>query len=81
MTEQELSEQLSTLIGLNPEGGSCEHDDLELEAIDDILEKALPEEVTLEMFTEELLGFRNCPPPPRSPSNAVDKEAKTTTTA
>jgi len=58
MTEQEMAEHLSTLVGFNPEGGSCENKDLNIEAIDDILEKSFPETITAEMFAEELLGFQ-----------------------
>lgn len=60
MTDQEMAEHLSTLVGFNPEGGSCEHEDLEIEAIDEILEKSFPETITAEMFAEELLGFQSC---------------------
>ncbi|XP_030847310.1 cilia- and flagella-associated protein 251 isoform X2 [Strongylocentrotus purpuratus] len=57
MTEVEVAEYLTTLLGVNPEGGSSELGGYDHAGAQDILEEALPEEVTASMFAVELLGF------------------------
>ena len=57
MTEAEVAEYLTTLLGVNPEGGSSELGGYDPAGAQDVLEEALPEDITAEMFAMELLGF------------------------
>ncbi|XP_041456928.1 cilia- and flagella-associated protein 251-like isoform X2 [Lytechinus variegatus] len=57
MTEVEVAEYLTTLLGVNPEGGSSELGGYDSAGAQDILEDALPEGITASMFAMELLGF------------------------
>ncbi|XP_039260288.2 cilia- and flagella-associated protein 251-like [Styela clava] len=58
MTEQELSDHLATLLGINAEGGSTDftqtYDD---ETTSDFLDSILPGQITASMFSEEILGL------------------------
>ncbi|XP_071509123.1 cilia- and flagella-associated protein 251-like [Diadema antillarum] len=57
MTEAEVAEYLTTLLGINPEGGSSELGGYDATGAQEVLEEALPEGITAEMFAMELLGF------------------------
>ena len=57
MTEYELAEYLTTLLGFNEEGGSSELHDFDPSTAGDIIEDNLPQDVTSDMFANELLGF------------------------
>ncbi|XP_072043906.1 cilia- and flagella-associated protein 251-like [Amphiura filiformis] len=57
MTEAEVAEYITTLLGLNPEGGSSEIGSYDAAGAAELLEEALPEQVTADMFTSEVLGF------------------------
>ncbi len=57
MTEYELAEYLTTLLGYNPEGGSSEQQDFDPTMAGDIIDENLPHEMTAEMFSNDLLGF------------------------
>lgn len=62
MSEEEVAETLSTLLGLNPEGGSSEFD---VKDASKLLGQQLPQEMTNEVFVYEVLGFpRNIPVSP-----------------
>ncbi|XP_018118695.1 cilia- and flagella-associated protein 251 isoform X2 [Xenopus laevis] len=51
LTEEEIAEYLSTLLGLNPEGGSSEI------GAADLLEQEIPEEITTDFFAADILGL------------------------
>ncbi|XP_074061665.1 cilia- and flagella-associated protein 251 isoform X2 [Macrotis lagotis] len=57
MTEEELSDCFSTLFGLNPEGWKSEPATLSHKGSDICLEEELPEEITAEIFTTDILGL------------------------
>ncbi|XP_048448918.1 cilia- and flagella-associated protein 251-like [Rhincodon typus] len=57
MTEEEVAECLSTLLGLNPEGGSSELISFDAKSASALLEEQLPQEITSELFINEILGF------------------------
>ncbi|XP_053555739.1 cilia- and flagella-associated protein 251 [Bombina bombina] len=57
MTEEELAEYLSTLLGLNPEGGSSELSNHSVIGAAELFEQEIPEEITTHMFTAEILGL------------------------
>ncbi|XP_071110877.1 cilia- and flagella-associated protein 251-like [Haliotis cracherodii] len=57
MTEYELAEYLTTLMGFNPEGGKCELQNFDATAAGDLIDQNLPYTVTGEMFSKEILGF------------------------
>ncbi|XP_029426801.1 cilia- and flagella-associated protein 251 [Rhinatrema bivittatum] len=57
MTENELAEYLSTLLGANPEGGSLELGSYDLTDVSTFLEQQIPEEITAGMFATEILGL------------------------
>ena len=57
MTEYELAEYLTTLLGFNQEGGSSELQDFDTETAGDIVDEKLPQDVTADFFSDELLGF------------------------
>ncbi|XP_058889004.1 cilia- and flagella-associated protein 251-like isoform X1 [Acipenser ruthenus] len=57
MTEEELAEYFSTLLGLNPEGGRSELGNYDSAGSKHLLENAIPEEITAEMFTVDILGL------------------------
>ena len=57
MTEAEVAEYITTLLGMNPEGGSSELGSYDASGAAELLEEALPELVTGDMFTSEVLGF------------------------
>lgn len=57
MTEYELAEYLTTLLGFNVEGGSSELQEFDSSTAGDIIDQNLPVNVTEEMFANEILGF------------------------
>uniref|UniRef100_K1Q9Y7 ShKT domain-containing protein n=1 Tax=Magallana gigas TaxID=29159 RepID=K1Q9Y7_MAGGI len=57
MTEYELAEYLTTLLGFNGEGGSSELQEFDSSTAGDIIDQNLPVNVTEEMFANEILGF------------------------
>lgn len=57
MTESEVAEYITTLLGFNPEGGSSELGSYDAGGAADLLDDALPEQITADMFANEVLGF------------------------
>lgn len=57
MTEYELAEYLTTLLGFNAEGGSSELQEFDVNTAGDIIDQNLPHHITGEMFANEVLGF------------------------
>ncbi|KAL3856807.1 hypothetical protein ACJMK2_011524 [Sinanodonta woodiana] len=57
MTEYELAEYLTTLLGFNPEGGSSELHEFDTSEAGDMIDQSLPQNITAEMFASEVLGF------------------------
>ncbi|XP_073442098.1 cilia- and flagella-associated protein 251 [Dendrobates tinctorius] len=57
MTEEELADYLSTLLGMNPEGGSSELGTSSVTGTAERLEQEIPEEITTVMFARDILGF------------------------
>ena len=57
MTEYELAEYLTTLLGFNAEGGSSELQEFDTSIAGDVIDQNLPHHVTAEMFANEVLGF------------------------
>ncbi|XP_064647461.1 cilia- and flagella-associated protein 251-like [Lineus longissimus] len=57
MTEYELAEYLTTLLGCNPEGGSSEQLEFDPTTAGDLIADNLPFEISAEMFANEVLGF------------------------
>ncbi|ELU01761.1 hypothetical protein CAPTEDRAFT_143966 [Capitella teleta] len=57
MTEYQLAEYLTTLLGFNAEGGSSELQDFDTEKAGQLIDENLPYEITADMFANELLGF------------------------
>ena len=57
MTEMELAEYLTTLLGFNPEGGSSEQQEFDPSTAGNIIDENLPHEISAEMFANQLLGL------------------------
>lgn len=57
MTEEELADYFSTLLGLNPEGGSSELGSSNVTGIAELLEQEIPEEITTEALAADILGL------------------------
>jgi hypothetical protein len=57
MTEYELAEHLSTLLGFNEEGGSSELQQFDTEQVGDLIDENLPQCIDMGMFANDLLGF------------------------
>lgn len=57
MTEYELAEYLTTLLGFNPEGGSSELHELDTTVAGDVIDKHIPTDISASIFAKELLGF------------------------
>jgi len=55
--EEELAEYLTTLLGMNEEGGSSELQKFDTTGAADIIQDYIPEDITANMFCNELLGF------------------------
>ncbi|KAJ6656688.1 hypothetical protein lerEdw1_003575 [Lerista edwardsae] len=56
-TEIELAECLTTLLGVNPEGGRGEVGDYDPTGADAFIEEGIPEEISAVHFTVDLLGL------------------------
>ncbi|XP_066466095.1 cilia- and flagella-associated protein 251 [Tiliqua scincoides] len=63
-TEEELAECLTTLLGVNPEGGRIEVGSYNAAGADVFIEEGIPEEITAAHFTADLLGLPVPEPPP-----------------
>ncbi|XP_071945536.1 cilia- and flagella-associated protein 251-like [Antedon mediterranea] len=57
MTEAEVAEYITTLLGFNAEGGSSEIGTFDSTNSVDLIDENLPEEITADMFAAEILGF------------------------
>ena len=57
MSEYELAEYLTTLLGYNAEGGSCEQQEFDPTYAGDIIEENLASNITASTFANELLNF------------------------
>ncbi|KAG9487705.1 hypothetical protein GDO78_007480 [Eleutherodactylus coqui] len=57
MTEEELADYLSTLIGLNPEGGSSELGSSNSTCIAELLEQKIPNAITIDVLAADILGL------------------------
>ncbi|XP_069820104.1 cilia- and flagella-associated protein 251 [Dendropsophus ebraccatus] len=57
MTEEELADYLSTLLGLNAEGGSSEFDSSNATGVAELLEQEIPEEITADTLAVDILGL------------------------
>lgn len=57
MTEYELAEYLMTLLGHHAEGGSSELQEFDTNIAGDVISENLPQEITADMFANEVLGF------------------------
>ena len=57
MTEYELSEYLTTLLGFNEERGSCEQPMFDPTEAGNIIVNNLPVDMSTKAFTDDLLGF------------------------
>ncbi|XP_013416583.1 cilia- and flagella-associated protein 251 isoform X1 [Lingula anatina] len=78
MTEYELAECLTTLLGFNAEGGSSEMHEFDPSTAGDIIEENLPQDITVDMFADELLGF-SMYVPPGLPEGLATHETQTET--
>ncbi|XP_042297325.1 cilia- and flagella-associated protein 251 [Sceloporus undulatus] len=56
-TEEELAECLTTLLGVNPEGGRAEVGTYDPTGADVFIEEGIPEEITAEHFIMDILGL------------------------
>ncbi|XP_044146425.1 cilia- and flagella-associated protein 251 [Bufo gargarizans] len=57
LTEEELADYLSTLLGLNPEGGSSELDISNSTDFAELLEREIPGEITTKVLATDILGL------------------------
>ncbi|XP_045881260.1 cilia- and flagella-associated protein 251 isoform X2 [Meles meles] len=57
MTEEEMSDCFATLFGLNPEGWKSEPAASSVKGSEICLEEELPDEITAEIFTTDILGL------------------------
>lgn len=57
MTEYELAEYLSILLGFSPDEGSVELSEQDATHLGDLIDQNLPQEIDANMFTQEILGF------------------------
>ncbi|KAM6954427.1 cilia- and flagella-associated protein 251 [Aplochiton taeniatus] len=57
MTEEEVAECFTTLLGLNPEGGRSELGTFACQDPEQLLECELPENISMETFASHILGF------------------------
>ncbi|XP_059176207.1 cilia- and flagella-associated protein 251-like isoform X2 [Physella acuta] len=65
MTEEELTDHLTTLLGFNKEGGSAEEDHVETsEEYGHFIHDALPFDINAEILINEILGFSMTVDPP-----------------
>ena len=68
MTEYELAEHLTTLLGFNQEGGSCEQEQFDAEKAGGQIAENLPYDINAEVFINEILGFSMTVDPPAAES-------------
>ena len=59
LTEAELAEYMSTLLGLTEPGGSIESHSFDARNAPSLLQQHLPEEVTAQVFASEMLGLEH----------------------
>lgn len=64
MTESELAEHLSTLLGFNKEGGTCEEEIGKEPQVLDFVAENLPFDINAEILINEILGFSLTVDPP-----------------
>lgn len=57
MSEYELAEYITTLLGFNPEGGSCELEEFDPTTAGDIIEANFPVSLNAEIFTKDILSL------------------------
>ena len=57
MTEGELAEYMSTLLGLGELGGSAETGTYDASNANELLKEHLPENITADNFATQVLGF------------------------
>ena len=57
MTEGELAEYMSTLLGLSDLGGSAETGTFDASSAVQLLRTHLPEKISAELFADKVLGF------------------------
>ena len=57
MSEYELAEYLTTLLGFNAEGGSCEQQEFDSTYAGDIIEENMAANINADIFANELLNF------------------------
>ncbi|XP_077164630.1 cilia- and flagella-associated protein 251 [Paroedura picta] len=74
-TEEELAECLTTLLGMNPEGGSSEGGTYDPTGAEAFIEDEIPEEITAMHFVTEILGL----PIPEPELTGVEKTIETRT--
>ncbi|XP_074828873.1 cilia- and flagella-associated protein 251 isoform X4 [Natator depressus] len=74
MTEEELAECLTTLLGMNPEGGRSELGIYDHSGAAALMEEEIPEEITAEIFTADILGL----PTPESDETETEKNYELT---
>ncbi|XP_068767607.1 cilia- and flagella-associated protein 251, partial [Struthio camelus] len=69
MTEEELAACLTTLLGMNPEGGITKPGTSDTSGAAALLEEEIPDEITAEIFTADILGL----PIPEPEKNRTEK--------
>ncbi|XP_043354194.1 cilia- and flagella-associated protein 251 isoform X3 [Dermochelys coriacea] len=74
MTEEELAECFTTLLGMNPEGGRSELGIYDYSGAAALMEEEIPEEITAEIFTADILGL----PTPESDETETEKNYELT---
>nr|XP_056715073.1 cilia- and flagella-associated protein 251 [Euleptes europaea] len=72
-TEEEMAECLTTLLGMNPEGGRSEVGTYDSTGAEAFIEEEIPEEITAMHFVAEILGL----PVPESALAGVEKTSET----
>ena len=57
MCEYDLAEYLTTLLGFNAEGGSCEQQEFDPSPAGDLIEMHMAEHIDADGFANDLLNF------------------------
>ncbi|XP_053136142.1 cilia- and flagella-associated protein 251 isoform X2 [Hemicordylus capensis] len=78
-TEEQLAECLTTLLGMNPEGGRSEVGTYDPTGAQDYIEEGIPEEITAAHFTVDILGLPVPEPPSREAETTNEPESSTLT--